>query len=554
MTWLAKLAQALRPIDLQLGLLMVRLGERNEASELVGLAAALVSRWRGQGHSALDLDFLPSFLPSPGGPLPLPSVETLRQALLESDLVGRADNEARPLILSGSRLYLTRYFRAESRLVENLKSRMKDAGVMPPFSSSDLQEQAVAQALTLKILLLSGGPGTGKTTTLAQLLSALAARQERPRVALAAPTGKAAARLGEALQRQVESLELDEEQKSWVNALKPSTLHRLLAFQPESNSFARRPEAPLAFDLVLIDEASMVDLLLIDALFAALPPSAGIVLVGDRDQLQSVETGSVFGDLCRAAVTNPALPAIELRKNWRFRDRPGLGELAAALRDRDVQTTLRALDGRHPGLNLDRHPGTPELVLERLGTHIESVLTADTPAIALERLASLRILAAVRAGTWGLDSLNLAVERLLVTRGFEAGSLFYRGRPILVRENDYEVELMNGDLGILWPEENRLWAFFPSPTGLKRLALGKLPIHDTAWVMTVHQSQGSEFDRVLLVLPPEDHPVLSRELIYTGVTRARQALDVIADPEVLARAIERNSARASGLVEMLAQA
>lgn len=597
----------LEPID---GLLARRLAEiaardqPAEQAEMVGVAAGLCGHWRAQGHACLPLDRLPSRLYSRRreGFLELPPAADLLAALAGSPLAVSAEialaapDRLAPLVLAGRRLYLWRYFHAERRLAGRLRELASSppepidlAPLSPLFTrlfpaaghDEGEKDQAVAAAAGLlrPLWLIAGGPGTGKTTTVARLLALeLAARPRPPRIALAAPTGKAAIRLHEALGRQIDGLGLSPADRERLPR-QAFTLHRLLGYSPREESFRFRAGNPLPFDLVVVDEASMVDLLLMDNLFAALPPGGRIVLLGDRDQLASVETGSVFGDLSQAAMGGGFRPATRfalepllgedlpaenpprladtawlLRKSFRFAGQPGIGALADAIRRRDPGEALALLGGGLPDVSLHPHSADGAVLLEPLLEDLAACLVAPSPAAALARLAQFRLLAVLRAGKWGVDSLNREAERVLNQLfGHDTSQRWYRGRPVVVRANDYEAELYNGDLGVVWEEEGQSWAFFEQPgrPEPRRLPLAKLPVHDTAWAMTVHQSQGSEFDRVLLVLPAEDHPLVGRELLYTGITRARRRVELVAAPSLVAAAIERESTRVSGLLDAL---
>lgn len=554
-------------------------------AELVGVAAGLCGLWRSQGHACLPLQDLPARLAgrSREGFLPLPPAGELLAAL-----------ERSPLVLDGrGRLYLWRYFQAEQRLARRLRQLAEApplpfdaARALPHFLrffpgdlAEDRQAQAAAASLVRPLWQICGGPGTGKTTTVAKLLALeLLTREAPPAIALAAPTGKAATRLFEALGQQVAALELPEPLLARLPR-QAFTLHRLLGYSPRAagGSFRFRPGHPLGYDLLVVDEASMVDLLLMDSFFAALPEAGRVVLLGDKDQLASVETGSVFGDLSAAALgggfreatrealaplLGPLLPpaapprladtAIELVQSWRFAGQPSIGGLARAIREGDAAAALALLATPREDLGLSP-PGSGAALLAPLAGHLELYLTAPSPAEALARLTEFRLLAVLRGGPFGVEALNREVERRLLEKGRDTSQRWYRGRPILVRENDYENELWNGDLGVVWEEEGQCWAFFPQPgaAGLRRLPLAKLPVHDTAWALTVHQSQGSELDHVLFVLPAEDHPLLGRELLYTGITRARRRVDLAGAPAVVAAAIARQTRRSSGLLDAL---
>ena len=606
----------LDPLDLHFARLMRRRARSggSGSADLVSLTAALVSSQRSLGHSCIDLrDWAGRPFPTEGGVfLPaFPDLQTWRRALGDSGLVGAGDDRetTAPLMRDGAgRLYLTRYWRAEQRLAANLRARRSskppaiDAPTLKslfcrlfPEPAADLQALAAATALAGRVTLISGGPGTGKTTTVGRLLALLLAADPDLEVALAAPTGKAAARLGEAVAEQAAALPIPDR----LRARFPegaSTLHRLLGYQPSRDRFRHHAGRPLAASALVIDEVSMVDLLLIDAAIHALSPDARIILLGDKDQLTSVETGSVFGDLCatadlgteatpdrsprfadffhalsgqRPAVRAPAADrpsgllhgaAVELVTSYRFRDQPGIGELAAHLRHGDAAGAVAVLDDprRVEVSRLDPSADAGTALAPMLES-LDAYLAARSPAEALERLGRFRILCARRRGPWGVESLNLAVERHLVAGAYPSrwrafgepaghGS-FYPARPILITANDYQLGLFNGDLGVCWLDAGRLWAFFPGEP--QRLPLARLPPHETAWAMTVHKAQGSEFDRVLLVLGDADARVMTRELLYTGATRARRSVMVIATEAVLRGAVTRRNRRVSGLADAL---
>ena len=596
---------ALDPLDLHLGRLLQRRGPDDD-NGVVAMTAALLSRERSRGHSCIDpRDWTGHPFPTDSGtPLPrLPELREWVQALAASPLVGDGSG-ATPLVRDDAgRVYLSRYWRAEQRLANNLRHRLEahpqaldPAGLAPLFrrlfpaagSEVDWQAVAAAAALTNPVALVTGGPGTGKTTTVARILALLLAADPELRIDLAAPTGKAAARLGEAITEQADVLPIEDSLRQLVPR-DASTLHRLLGYLPRSDRFRHHAGRPLTCDLLVVDEASMVDLLLMDAALDALPRRARVMLLGDRDQLASVETGIVFGDLCAAAGSGNhrgaevysnefadiysrlsgqelqaddagsqpsagllADAAVELRTSYRFRDQPGIGELARAVRTRDADRTLAVL-GDETVEDVAHMPvlEAPERILEPLRQPLDAYLAAPSPAAALESLGAFRLLCARRTGPWGVEGLNAMVEHHLADLGVAVGERWYRGRPILVTANDYQVRLFNGDLGVCWPEAGRLWAWFAGGGEPRSLPLAKLPPHDTAWAMTVHKSQGSEFDHVALVLGDSDSPVMTRELLYTGVTRARRSLTVIATPEVIRGAIARGSRRRSGLVDAL---
>jgi len=615
----------LEPIDLHLGRLIARLcasqsGGRHEAE--LALIAALVSRERGLGHSCLDLNEIAGQLLVDAGAesRPLPDKETWERALGESPLVGDG-SIVTPLVRDDAgRVYLYRYWAAERRVAEWIRARTAPATgdesgdderglatsfrrLFPAPDRGGDARQAMAAVLALggALTVVSGGPGTGKTTTVTRILALLAGTRSDLRIAMAAPTGKAAARLTESVARESARLDVDECVRARIPTT-ASTVHRLLGAGGRTGGFRHDATRPIAADVVVIDEASMIDLLLMDALLAAVRPGARVVLLGDRNQLASVDTGFVFGDVCLAAErlrtasgyrpdvarrferlagyrfedtgasagSEPVPTAddrggrlgqasVDLRTSYRFTGSSGIAVLAAAIAAGDSDGAVQALDRELAGeVAHTAHPRDPRDAVAPLHEAIADYLAADDTATALERMARFRILCATRVGVWGTHNLNRAVEARLERLGRATHDPWYAGRPILVTANDYQVGLFNGDVGVCWPETTdssgragvSAW-FATAAGGVRRVPIARLPAHETAWAMTVHKSQGSEFDRVLLVLPDRDSPVLTRELLYTAVTRVRSRIDIVGQDETFAAAVRRTAARRSGLLERL---
>ncbi|MEA3209279.1 MAG: exodeoxyribonuclease alpha subunit [Chthoniobacter sp.] len=554
------------PLDAHFAAMMVKLnGAPNPDLEL---AARTVSAWRAEGHICLPLAAL-------GG-------DDWAKKLGSSRVVG-APGEFKPLILdAGGRLYLQRYWQYERDLAAAIQARvgraaacdtaLLAAGLKRYFRSPERpnwQSCAAETALRKDFCVITGGPGTGKTRTVVAILALLheqfTARGAVPRIALAAPTGKAAARMKESIQKAVESDAAFEALRGKLPA-DATTLHRLLGVIPDSPYFRHDATRPLAADAVIVDEASMVDLALMAKLFAAVPPHARIVLLGDKDQLASVEAGNVLGDICntggRAASPAPiAAHLVELRKNYRFRDDSGIHRLSLLVNAGDADGALGLIrtDGGLRDVLAAPTPAPPALAAALRSCVLDgyrAFLEAPTPLAALEQLGDFRILCATRRGPFGVENLNRLVEQTLASAGRIAPEgTHYHGRPVLIRTNDYQLHLFNGDVGLILrdPEAgNELRAFFVDAAGeLRRLLPARLPEHETAFAMTVHKSQGSEFGRVLLVLPDRDGPLLTRELAYTGLTRARDAIELWANDAVLRAAIQRRTERSSGLREAL---
>jgi exodeoxyribonuclease V alpha subunit len=583
-------ANVLRSIDLYAGLFIERM-TGGPAPEIL-LAAALASRSVGDGHICLPLDeaagqrvFLPEWSCS------APEFDRWRAHLQASGVVGGPGGDE-PLILDADRLYLARYHRCETAIAQDLirrggsrlpvdmekTARLLDR-LFPVGGPLDRQKIAAAVAAVKQFVVISGGPGTGKTYTVARILALLQALAGGGlRIGLAAPTGRAAVRLHESIARARETMDGDLAAPVPDRAV---TLHRLLGLRPRNGAFRHNRENPLHLDLLVIDEASMIDVPLMAALLEALPDTARLVLLGDRDQLTSVEAGSLFGDVCGSGeprwsadlcrqvgrLTGFAIEPGEvvetfgdsvvlLHTGYRFTAHSAIGEFAAAVNSGSPDRLTEILKRNHEDVVFEQ-PGPetfPERLAARLWAGFEGCFAAREPEEALAALNRFRALCAVREGREGVAGLNRLAEAMLHRKGLMGtNDRLYRGRPVMIRKNHYDLQLFNGDTGIIWPDSaGKLWAWFYRPDGsVWPIAPARLPEHDTAFATTVHKAQGSEFDVVLFVLPFEDNRVLTRELMYTGITRARQKLILCGGFQLLAAGIDRRVVRWSGLSDRL---
>ncbi len=559
-----------------------QLGAEPEAVQAAGRAAQAVAEAVAAGHVCLALDRgAPPFDP---------------EALLASGVAG-PPGAGTPLILDGPRLYLARYFDAEARLARALLARHRELppppgpaarqllqSLFPPERSGepDWQQLAVALALCRRLTIISGGPGTGKTTTVARLLACLLADAPDLRIALAAPTGKAAARLQESLQARAADLPGD------IVARLPrgaSTLHRLLGLGIDGQAPRHHRDNPLPVDLLVVDEASMLDLTLALQLVEALPPQARLILLGDKDQLKAVEAGAVFAALSASPALSPATAAqlaeltgwpveslpqaqaaaplddavVWLSRSHRFAAGSALGRLAGALVRGQAALALECLEAGGGDLARIDAPGAGlgSQEFQRLEAGYEPYRQAlaawqgDAAQLPLLFAAfeSYRVLCATRRGERGVEAVN---ERL-AARLRPLGSSVrpdqpFAGQPLMILQNDPATRLFNGDIGLALEDGEGLGVFFPDGAGgYRRLAPSRLPRWEGAFAMTVHKSQGSEFDGVALVLPTQDSPLLTRELIYTGVTRARRRVQLLAPASLLQQALVRQAQREGGL-------
>ncbi|MBP6304439.1 MAG: exodeoxyribonuclease V subunit alpha [Giesbergeria sp.] len=649
----------LRRLDSALAAFMAELDPHPAPAVLV--ATALLAQMEGRGHSCLPLAPL---LAQPGAVLGWPATALAeldalllrlphgladwRAALLHSSVVdGVEGSEAgdQPLVLRGSaaapRLYLRRYWGYEGAVAQQIVARTAtpvavDASAVRPWldrlfasdapatadTPADWQKLACALALRGRFSVITGGPGTGKTYTAARLLAllfAVDAQPERLRIALAAPTGKAAARLkqsidtalGELRQRVGSTLDLDALTQRMGAA---RTLHSLLGARPDTRQFRYHAGQPLDIDVLIVDEASMVHLEMMAALLAALPPTARVVLLGDKDQLASVEAGAVLGDLCRdaqagrysastaayaLAATGEAIApdylqsagnapplaqhTVMLRHSRRFGG--PIGALALAVNRGDASAAQQVLHDAKSGalasyegvnpvaavrLALEGRAGAPGGYSAYLDCMNQRPAAGDAAAHAvwvhsvLTAFDRFRLLCAVREGDWGAAGLNQAVQAALQhDKRLSVRGEWYIGRPVMVTRNDPALGVFNGDIGITLPAAvlpqsdgadaaPRLRVYFADGPQLRSVGVGRLAHVETAFAMTVHKSQGSEFEHTALVLPAHAGPVLSRELVYTGITRARTAFTLVAaQPGLLATAVQQRTQRASGLQDLL---
>jgi exodeoxyribonuclease V alpha subunit len=583
--------------DVQVARTIGRLGVEPEESVL--LAIALAVRAVRMGSVCVDLRLAAASMSSPTEEtttpteLVWPDVEPWYAACRVSPVVavGVDGDPDRPLRLIGDLLYLDRYWRQEQLVRTELAARSVaapsplDAGRLSaalaelfPGAPPDHQRLAAAACATGAVTVIAGGPGTGKTTTIARLLALLIASSESTlRIALAAPTGKAAARLQEAVAADAAALGLP--------PLAASTLHRLLGWKPGSRSrFKHDRTNRLPYDVVVIDETSMVSLTLMSRLLEAVRPDARLVLVGDPDQLASVEAGAVLGDLVHrparsgpdgrlaalqsmlAADVSPAeevadelrKDVVRLRRQYRFGG--AIGDLATAIRTGDSDATMAMLRSGSPNIEFaecDPSERGATAVLAALKTDIEVCGTelvvaarAGNVRTALKALDQHRLLCAHREGPYGVSWWSAEVERWLAAaiRGFAADGEWWLGRPLLATANDYELKLYNGDTGVMvaGPQGKPMAAFVRGDVPVL-LAPSRLSGVQTVHAMTVHRSQGSQYVRVSVMLPPVESPLLTRELFYTAASRAQDFVRVIGSEAAVRRAVETPIVRASGL-------
>jgi len=590
-------AGALRPLDHAFAQSLRRLDGDDATPAPVLAGAALASLAVSHGHAGFDPARPRLLLGNEAlAAVDWPSTDEWNAALAGSRWISRPGDgddapATAPLVFESGLLYLRRYRQYEHRLAQRLRRLAAQApapverdalapllAALFPASATgttpgaDGQARAAVVALERSLLLVTGGPGTGKTTTITRLLLLLAAQARHvghppPRIALAAPTGRAAERMAESLGKALAALQgvagIDPDLFAAMPA-GASTLHRLLGTIPDSPRFRFDADTPLPFDVVVVDEASMVDLPLMCKLADAVPEGARLVLLGDPDQLPSVEVGDVLAaivettaDDADAAAPDAPLAGhrVHLQRGYRQDEGFELAPLASAVRAGEADTVLGllrggGLSGVHFHENrLDPLDGAGR---DALFGHWRQLAVATDPATALAHAARLRLLTALREGPQGAGGLNARIEDALAGARRGGDQTYFQGRLLLVTENSHRQQLFNGDIGVCLRDADGMRAWFPGVDGgVRGFHPGALPAHDSAFAMTVHKAQGSEFDTVWLQLPRADGRGLSRELLYTAITRARRELHVCASEAVLRGALARHVERASGLAGRL---
>ena len=581
--------------------------ESGGESLLLKAVVSLLSNAVGNGNICLNLaDIADKEIRIDGEDIGVPDLDKLHDALKGTTVVG-PPGEFKPLVLDGKgRLYLYRYWKYEQDLAQVILKKAATtcdgldedllgkglARLFPSVAEEDIdwQKAAALAAVRKSFCVISGGPGTGKTSTVVKIIALLLelAGDESCRIALAAPTGKSAARLKGAIALMKEALNCDESIKGNLPH-DVSTIHRLLGPMAGSVHFRYSEKNSLPYDAVIIDEASMVSLPLMAKLARAIKQNARLIILGDRDQLASVEAGAVLGDICGGvrqeifsaefgalfanlthAILPTALPGellppladslVVLKRNYRFPAESGIGAAGKAVNAGKGAEALAILkDHTFPDIAWHNAP-EPDVIKKALTDAVlagyGNYLAAETAAEALRLFDAFRVLCALRRGPYGVIDINTLIEGILTQKGLiDPQQRWYQYRPVLITVNDYNLKLFNGDVGIVFPDregDGSPRVFFPAPEGgVRKISPVRLPAHETVFAMTIHKSQGSEFDQVHMLLPAQDNALLTRELIYTGITRAKEKVAIWGNEEVFISAVARRTERKSGLREAL---
>ena len=578
--------------------------------------AYLLSKRLSEGHICIDAHDVFS------AGLPFDEIVPVHQVVDPENLIFGNSKKAAPFVRHQDKLYIQRYFQYESSILKSIK-RLIDKGkenyvdrilkltslqnslyemnITDPYEANepkdhqtDWQMAAAVSAFLNNFTIVTGGPGTGKTTTVAKVLSLLFQADPNLKVALAAPTGKAAMRMGESL--KTNTLKVPEEVKAKFNKLIPSTLHRMLGYKPNSIYFKHDENNPLLHDVVIVDEASMIDVAMFSKLLDAIRGNTRLILLGDKNQLSSVEAGSLFGDLCKIheqpnLFTTEAIDIvnsfikddfrqlpqtqinptpdpltnhiIELKKSRRFNEQSEIGKLSKAVIVND-KTSLEAFLKQQENKSVNIHSEWKEDLLE---PHLmEYVLYIQEEDIrkAIEKLNQIRVLCAVREGERGLYAINKKIEQFLKRKKIKNhdGSLFspegdfYQNRPVIVTQNINELMLFNGDTGIIRKDNSgnyKAW-FIDHENKLRSVLPAYITNAETVFAMTIHKSQGSEYNKVVVVLPEnKEIALLTRELLYTAITRAKEKAIIFADETTFLTTAENKVNRASGIADRITE-
>ena len=572
--------------------------------------AYMLSHKLTEGNICIPVDEVKANL----GSSPYDSVMPTSDLAKYKNLVTLHTAGATPFVLHNDRLYFQRYFKYETSIIEKLKSLIANEANVVADRISQLETQsdliktlttnydingltvkeqvdwqlvAVLQALLNNFTIITGGPGTGKTTTLAKLLIVLYALEPDAKVALAAPTGKASMRMFESLKSS--KLPFSVETKAKIDNLKPSTIHSLLGYKKESVNFKYNAETPLPYNWVVVDEASMIDVPMFSKLLASLGDKCRIILLGDKDQLASVEAGSLLGDLCQTLpslnmyssksaqwinqfITEPARKIqdefigeqqqllsshiIELKYSHRFNSQGAIGKVSKAVIEGDLEG-LKSLIGAPTASNVTFDFEYKEEILSKFVEGYEAYINETDIAEALKKLNQLRVLVAVRESNRGMKAINKFIELHLRKKGLlKPDGDFYENRPIMVTRNMYDLELFNGDTGILRKDASgNIKAYFEDVKGgVKSVLPAYLTYSETVFAMTIHKSQGSEFNNVLVVLPEgTSNALLTRELLYTGITRAKDHITIQGKQDTIDYAVSTCVKRISGITGRIDQ-
>ncbi|MGM0608920.1 MAG: exodeoxyribonuclease V subunit alpha [Candidatus Muiribacteriota bacterium] len=574
-------------IDFHFGLFLQKFSE--DFKQEAFLTGASLSRFSREGHTCIDRIFLDNFIKKSGFDFQFNWDNFFDKA----EIIG-SENQYKPVIFHNEKIYLQKYFNYEKIIKEKILEKTqihikfdKDKKDIINIISSLFQREdginwpkiAAAVSISKKFTAITGGPGTGKTHTVSRIIALWLKININKKIVIAAPTGKAASRLNESIRQAKEEMNISNEIKEKFPE-KAFTLHRLLRSKRYSSSFRHNKENPLAYDIVIVDEASMIALPLMAKLLQALDAKTQLILLGDRNQLASVEVGSVFGDICRDenvdSFTDPFLnfikhelnqnidlsynsrktslngwienSIVELKKSHRFTDKSSIKKLSYSVNNGDFENVIKILNDKSAeNVNIDNYffkslwKNLKDIIQTYFNFKKENYNIRDI----FNYMNKFKILCALRKGIAGVQNINKLIEDILGKNGV------YEFKPIIIKENDYNIKLFNGDSGIfLRDEDGNLKAFFEdedSENGFRSINPARLPSYEPAYAITIHKSQGSEWENILILLPQKFNPVLSRELLYTAITRTKKNILIASENEIIKKMTKTQVNRISGL-------
>ena len=542
-----------------------------DEKQTLAAASALLSEWVSSGSICITKDDIKTFIKTNRetfSETAFPDWEEIKKVMTKSSCcTNDPENEQKPIVFAGDRIYFYKYWLYEDSLAAKVLKISKNKGryadhaaeikvVLEKLFDEDAkkygnknieQQKAAETVIKNRFSVITGGPGTGKTTTVAKILAGILSVCPETRVILAAPTGKAAARMTEALIAATGKMEksgqtVDTETLGKIKSIEGQTVHRVLGWkfgEPEKNG-----RNPITADLIIIDEASMVDIAMFSNLIDALSEETSLILLGDKDQLASVDVGNVLADICASRELLPEGTVSELKTSHRFEKHPAIGRLAEAVNGHKIADEVIKICKDETDLDFTKK--TVQKIVDQAKENYGFLSdTTLKPEEILERLDSFKILCPSKEDSFGVVKLNEAIEKVL---GKDGSDDFYNGRPVMVTKNDYaNTGLVNGDCGVILG--NR--ACFKTDGVVKEFPVSALPAVETVYAMTIHKSQGSEYDSVLVVLPEKEMPMLTKELLYTAITRAKKKVEISAKESVLEYTLKNSAARNSGFENAL---
>lgn len=561
--------------------------------DIIQNIAYACSKKLSEGHTCLDLD-----------EYNLEQDKTISAETLIKNSAWITDKEElkNAFVIKNNKVYLQRYFAYETEIIDSIQKLIKTEDFTEKAQLLKEKKALISEIFELEkdtenwqfvsailaylnnFSIITGGPGTGKTTTIAKFLALVYSINPKAKVALAAPTGKAAARMKESILFAKSQLNgINDETKSLFERISSSTIHRLLGYRRGTHYFKHNAKNPLAFDLVIVDESSMIGLSLMAKLLAAVPTNKQIVLLGDKDQLSSVEAGSVFGDICqslsnlnsfstkKAKIINQFSDfdyqkfakdehqnlisghITKLLTSYRFDNNSGIGNISKSV----LNGTLSVNKIKPESKDLKIIEDYDKNQFEHFYQLYQNYISEQDTLLALHEFSKTRVLCPTKEGEYSVDYFNREIEVFLKSKGYLSPNFsFYHNQPIIITRNDYQLKLFNGDIGLIREDiDGRLQAYFEAEDGsLKSISTNFISHYKTVFAMTIHKSQGSEFEHVAVVLPKhEELEILSKELLYTALTRAKDSLWIFAKAQLLEAVSQKPVQRASGIAERINQ-